>query len=214
MCFIVWTSWLWETTFQKAYAHRFNLDIVSLSLTNFDSEDKLIELLTNPYIVCPNSRGSEEIKKVPIKSRLYVFNEIDTAGNLFTQRVKENQFNHITNHISSSRSSVSGGTDNINTCHSPTNGPKIITSFMPNNSLNLGHMLEVFDGILELHEVACIITTNHVEKIDEAFIRPGRMDLRIELTYIKQKEALAMFMFHYDSFDEKSLVDKLDDESI
>ncbi len=48
--------------------------------------------------------------------------------------------------------------------------------------------LNALDGIVELNGVLVIITTNHVEKMDPALLRAGRMDLKIEIGYSSGKE--------------------------
>ena len=46
--------------------------------------------------------------------------------------------------------------------------------------LNMGNLLEIIDGINEMHGRILIITTNYREKLDKALTRPGRIDLEIE----------------------------------
>jgi hypothetical protein len=48
------------------------------------------------------------------------------------------------------------------------------------DSLNLTCLLNILDGIIELHGIMVIFTTNHPEKLDEAFLRPGRIDFKQE----------------------------------
>ena len=48
--------------------------------------------------------------------------------------------------------------------------------------------LNALDGIVELDGVLVIITTNHIEKMDPALLRAGRMDLKIEVGYSTEKE--------------------------
>jgi hypothetical protein len=48
--------------------------------------------------------------------------------------------------------------------------------------------LNALDGIVELNEVLVIITTNHIEKMDPALLRAGRMDLKVEVGYSSEKE--------------------------
>ena len=48
------------------------------------------------------------------------------------------------------------------------------------DDLTLECVLNVLDGIVELHGAMIIFTTNHLEKIDPAFFRSGRIDYRKE----------------------------------
>lgn len=48
----------------------------------------------------------------------------------------------------------------------------------------LSKLLNALDGIISIHGRIIIMTTNHPEKLDDAFIRPGRIDHKIELDYI------------------------------
>jgi len=49
------------------------------------------------------------------------------------------------------------------------------------DGLTLDCVLNAIDGIIELHDAMLIFTTNHLEKIDPAFMRPGRIDYILEL---------------------------------
>ena len=50
------------------------------------------------------------------------------------------------------------------------------------DELTLECVLNVLDGIIELHNVMIIFTTNHLEEIDPAFTRSGRIDFHLEFT--------------------------------
>ena len=43
-----------------------------------------------------------------------------------------------------------------------------------------------------------IVTTNHVEKLDKAFIRPGRIDVNLEVGYCTLDMIKDMFDFFYE----------------
>lgn len=48
---------------------------------------------------------------------------------------------------------------------------------------NIGDILNSIDGIYSTHGTILIITTNHIEKLDPALIRSGRIDLTLEVGY-------------------------------
>ena len=47
--------------------------------------------------------------------------------------------------------------------------------------LNASCILTILDGVLTQDGSTVIVTTNHPERLDEAFKRPGRFDLTVEL---------------------------------
>lgn len=48
----------------------------------------------------------------------------------------------------------------------------------------ISEVLNALDGVTIGHGRIMILTTNHIEKLDPALIRPGRIDLKIELGYV------------------------------
>jgi len=48
----------------------------------------------------------------------------------------------------------------------------------------LGKILGALDGIISNHGRVIILTTNHAEILDSALIRPGRIDVQIEVGYM------------------------------
>lgn len=53
------------------------------------------------------------------------------------------------------------------------------------------------DGILETPGRILIITTNHVDKLDDALIRPGRVDINLEVGYCTREMIIEIFNFFY-----------------
>jgi SpoVK/Ycf46/Vps4 family AAA+-type ATPase len=56
----------------------------------------------------------------------------------------------------------------------------IVKGVRGEDDLTLECVLNVLDGIVELHGAMIIFTTNHLEQIDPAFFRSGRIDYRKE----------------------------------
>ena len=74
-----------------------------------------------------------------------------------------------------------------------------------NDKLNLSGLLNALDGLLELHGVIIVLTTNHPDKLDPAIIRPGRITYKLEMTFMKQNEIINMIQFHYPEINDKEL---------
>jgi len=55
------------------------------------------------------------------------------------------------------------------------------TSHMGETPLTLSTFLNTIDGVKPLNNVFVIVTTNCIEKLDNALLRPGRLDEKIEL---------------------------------
>lgn len=58
--------------------------------------------------------------------------------------------------------------------------------------LNLSHLLNVLDGILETPGRILIMTSNHPERLDPALVRPGRIDSIINFTYCSKDDIFEM----------------------
>lgn len=73
--------------------------------------------------------------------------------------------------------------------------------------LNLSFILNLFDGILETPGRIVIITSNYPDKLDKAFIRPGRIDINLEVGYCNKDMIIKMFSFFYETDCSKLFVD-------
>ena len=59
-------------------------------------------------------------------------------------------------------------------------------------SLSLSDLLNITDGLLASDGTICLFTTNHIEKLDPAFLRAGRMNKIIEYKYMSSSTAQRM----------------------
>lgn len=63
-------------------------------------------------------------------------------------------------------------------------------------NLGFGALLNSLDGINAPTNTIYVFTTNHIEKLDPALIRPGRIDLKIEIGNVC-RETFDKFCIHY-----------------
>lgn len=82
--------------------------------------------------------------------------------------------------------------------------------------ITLSGLLNTLDGALSPEGQIIIMTTNYPEKLDDALIRPGRIDAKVHLGYPKKKQRQEMFrrFFPDSSADiEKQFVEASDGKS-
>lgn len=61
----------------------------------------------------------------------------------------------------------------------------------------LANILNTIDGVDSVENVIYIFTTNHIDKLDPALIRPGRIDLKIEVGNVCAETLDQFCKFHY-----------------
>ena len=65
------------------------------------------------------------------------------------------------------------------------------------DSVTLSGLLNTLDGVASEEGRVLIMTTNHVEQIDKALIRPGRVDKMIEFEFANREILQGLFRFIY-----------------
>lgn len=65
-------------------------------------------------------------------------------------------------------------------------------------ALTFSGMLNALDGLVSVDGIMTIFTTNHIEKLDAALIRGGRVDRRFEFVHPSQKQMCALFLSFYE----------------
>lgn len=63
---------------------------------------------------------------------------------------------------------------------------------------NIGTLLNILDGVIPLDNIIFAMSTNHINKIDPAILRPGRTDYQIEVPFLHDKEIKAYLNFMFD----------------
>jgi hypothetical protein len=66
-----------------------------------------------------------------------------------------------------------------------------------NSKISFTAFLNALDGVLSLNQILVIFTTNHLNTIDPALLRPGRIDLIAELGFASKKEIQKYFSMFY-----------------
>lgn len=67
--------------------------------------------------------------------------------------------------------------------------------------VTLSGLLNTLDGVSSQEGRIVMMTTNHVDKIDEALIRPGRVDLKVEIELVNKDVMAQIFLYIYGHSD-------------
>lgn len=66
------------------------------------------------------------------------------------------------------------------------------------DDLNLSGLLNVLDGVVDSPGRIVVMTTNHVEHLDPALIRPGRIDKKLLLGYMAASDVTSMLEHYFE----------------
>lgn len=121
---------------------------------------------------------------IPQNQRILIFEDIDALADVVKERELKNKTNSSsTTSFSNTTQEASQVLTNIlKMTNNDTNNTNSSISFIKptvtvNN--NLSFLLNLLDGIHECSGRIIIMTTNHIDVLDKALIRPGRIDIKI-----------------------------------
>lgn len=167
-----------KTSIIKAISNYTHRHIFSVKLDLIENFNELVDVFFNIDI---NSR------KIPINKRLYIIEDIDCTN------LKE----IIKTRLGDSDTSIK---EKLNNNLITRDNNLLISNVLKKvKNLTLSDILNVLDGILEIDGRMLIITTNYPENIDEALLRPGRIDIKIELKKSSSEIIKSMYEYFYDT---------------
>jgi mitochondrial chaperone BCS1 len=151
------------------------------------------------YVASLNSRGMTDDSLASIfldlPSRCIVLLEdIDAAG-LAVKRQNDTQAEKKERNREEDKSvEVSSTTAPVNT-----------DNVAINKGISLSGFLNVIDGVASSEGRILVMTTNHIEKLDSALLRPGRVDLTIRFGYANFAMIKGLFMAIYSTLEADAL---------
>lgn len=165
-----------KTSLIKALSSYTNRHIVIIPISRIETNQQLFDMLFD---------NSFKIKDKPLKEKfafkdlIFIIEDIDAATDI-TEKREENIIEK-------------------NTEKSKEITLKNFLSIeeLKKDKLTLSGVLNALDGILESENRMIVITTNHIEKLDPALIRPGRIDKILNLTYTNNDSAEKIIKLYF-----------------
>lgn len=180
-----------KTSTIKAIANYTNRSIVSVNMNHISCIEDLVKLFNNQNI---GFRAT-----IPLNKRMYVFEEIDCYDYFLSRNLVTKKETKEDNNITEILTDVLASSANQNKKYKSKDKDKA-------SEITIGQILEVLDGIIECEDRLCIFTTNHIEKIDKALLRPGRIDMIVEFKKLRRCDIQNLFKLWFNKdFPEKDL---------
>jgi len=184
-----------KTSFIKALANLTGRHIIDIKLSD---NMNLLEF-KNIFL---EERLAEDLY-IPIDKRIYVLEDIDVMGNTVHKRKKKDSSTDLSTDFE-----MADSTDDEEIKEKPEEKPDLQKELVKmltrkedkeEKSNNMSYLLNVLDGLQENKGKIIVATSNHIEKIDPAIKRPGRLgDIMIEFKQANKKIVEEILSFYWE----------------
>ena len=170
-----------KTSIIKSIANYTNRNIIVISLKMIKTKIQLNNIFFEEFY-------NENNKNViGFDKKIIVFEDIDCIGDIVLDRNLKSVKNEKN--------------DDINEKISKKIDEKIsetISVFNENDLITLDDILNLWDGIRETSGRIMIISSNYYHKLDSALVRPGRIDITLELSYVSHQIIKEMYKHFFE----------------
>jgi len=157
-----------KTSFVKALINYTKRHVIEVPLGRIKTYGALKEVILGEEIDGYN---------IPFDKRLYLIEDIDCLDEVVLSRKKKIKQKK---EKGKEKDKQNGGSSEYD-LSKIFGGSGSSSSFGNNDPLTLSHILNIIDGPLEAPGRILVMTSNHPEKLDEALVRDGRMDIKLEM---------------------------------
>jgi len=198
-----------KTSTIKCLANETNRHICNINLNNDMTKTQLENLFFNENINVINpSNGHMETYCIPLDQRIYVLEDVDCQSDVVKDRNLQKQ-EALKSNMQSSNKYKTEKEIQMDLEYQKQHDNK--------HKVDLSFLLNLLDGVLENPGRIIIMTSNHPDVLDSAFIRPGRVDVIAKFRNCTNKTVIQMIEFFYDmklSEDEKGIINGLKEEMV
>ena len=181
-----------KTSSVKCLANETGRHIVNINLNNDITKTQLDNLFFNEVISVLNPSTSQTEKySIPLDQRIYVLEDIDCQSDLVMDRTLKNSVEKKEQ------------PEEISALQSVKTNPNKPDTYgnqtaIGSEKLDLSFLLNILDGVLEIPGRIVIMTSNYIEQLDRALIRPGRIDIIADFKKCVNATLIEMMEFFFD----------------
>lgn len=193
-----------KTSIIKSIANKLNRHIIVIPLNKIKTQKEFSKYFFEKYYNINNN-------KIDFENKIIVFEDIDCMTDIVKKREIKNNINNndivnidenieqknLNNTITQNKL-LNKIAKKIDEDHEDT---LIVDINKTNNDkITLSYILNIIDGIRETPGRILIITSNDYESLDPALIRPGRIDMTLEMKNASIDTIKEMFNHYYNDF--------------
>ncbi len=167
-----------KTSLIKAIANYTNRHIINISLKIIKRKRDLEKVFFENRYNLDNKKDSIDFNK-----KIIVFEDIDCIGDIILNR-EYKQKQEPTQKINIGELSTNS---NVNVGSLIESITSTCSLKKDEDEITLDDILNLWDGIRETPGRILVMSSNHYDKLDPALIRPGRIDITLELSYASRK---------------------------
>ena len=172
-----------KTSLIKCIAKHTNRHLVNLSMKLFKNRKQLYKFFYESQYNLQN-----EVNSIGFDKKIIFIEDIDCLGDIVLKR--EFKKNKKEQKIELNTVEMKNNND--------SNDDRKTFRLEPNDPITLDDILNIWDGIIETPGRILIITTNHYDKLDPALIRPGRIDISLEMNKLDGNNIIKLFEHLYE----------------
>ena len=194
-----------KTSLIKAIANYTNRHVIVISLKLIKTKKELDGIFFEERYNHDNKKGS-----IGFDKKIVVFEDIDCIGDIVLDREKKKN-RSITgfgkkidfDDLNDQKIHVGDLLETIVATEKLCEIPKIPLLEEP---ITLDDILNLWDGIRETPGRIMMISSNHYQELDPALIRPGRIDITMELSYVSHKIIKEMYQHLFNENVDDSIL--------
>ena len=206
-----------KTSIIKCIANRLRRNLVIIPLSKIKTQREFSECYFEKIYNRQNQNS------IGFKDKIIVFEDIDCMCDIVKSRDsndieivnnKSNEIANIDKNLDKNTKLLSSIYNKINENDNKSNSDSVIVNIdekLNNDKITLSYILNVIDGIRETPDRILIITSNYYDKLDKALVRPGRIDITLEMKNASKDIIKSMYNHYYNSMLPDNLYDKIED---
>jgi len=193
-----------KTSVIKSIAKKTGRHLIEIPLNLIKSESDFYNYYYENTYNKNNKKGS-----IDFEDKIIVLEDIDCMSDLILDRNEKQTVDSSNNEQINVLETFVNVVNKNNDKTSPTSN-----LFVKEEKMSLSFILNIIDGLNENYGRILIITSNYYDKIDKALIRPGRIDIRVEMKNASIQTIKEMYQHYFDSKIPNRYLNQLKDDYV